>query len=48
MGAVSNVRHLEESGMNKNKLKKNKKKDKKPKIRKEDIGNPINFQYVLL
>ena len=45
IGAVShinNVKHLEEGTKSNN--KKGKKKDKKQKIRKEDIGNPINFQ----
>uniref|UniRef100_A0AC34Q5Y9 Uncharacterized protein n=1 Tax=Panagrolaimus sp. JU765 TaxID=591449 RepID=A0AC34Q5Y9_9BILA len=46
IGAVShinNVKHLEENLKTAN--KKAKKKDKKQKIRKEDIGNPINFQH---
>ncbi|KAE9549456.1 hypothetical protein FO519_007331 [Halicephalobus sp. NKZ332] len=46
IGAVShinNMKHLEENTKANN--KKGKKKDKKPKIRKEDIGNPINFQH---
>ena len=43
---VSNIKHLEEGNTKnaKTKIIKNKKKDKKPKIRKEDIGSPINFQ----